>query len=205
MSGIYLYGCVMSAQHDLAERVVLVDENDSEIGIGAKLDTHQRGVLHRAFSIFLFDAEGRTLVQRRAPHKYHSGGKWANTCCGHPRPGEAIGPAAHRRLGEELGMSAVLEPAFLARYRAELDGEMIENELVHVFCGKAQQLPVPNPDEATDTRFISMQALKAGTGLPKDCQTAWLRHYIDMHFDELCATRDRITASFESGEIGRAT
>ena len=195
----------MSAQLDLAERVVLVDENDFEIGIGAKLDTHQRGVLHRAFSIFLFVAQGRTLVQRRAPHKYHSGGKWANTCCGQPRPGEAIGPAAHRRQNEELGMSAVLEPAFLARYRAELDGEMIENELVHVFCGKAQQQPIPNPDEATDTRFISLESLRAGTRLPADRQTAWLRHYINVHFDELAAIRDRMVASFERSKNGHAT
>lgn len=186
----------MSAQIDLAERVVLVDENDSEIGIGAKLDTHQRGVLHRAFSIFLFNSEGRTLVQKRAPNKYHSGGKWANTCCGHPRPGEAIRPAAQRRLREELGMSASLEPAFLARYRAELDGEMIENEIVHVFCGKVEAQPVPNPDEATDVRFIGLEALKGGTGLPIDHQTAWLRHYIYAHFDELASIRDRIVASF---------
>ena len=195
----------MSSQLDLAERVVLVDENDFEVGIGAKLDTHQRGALHRAFSIFLFDAEGRTLIQKRASHKYHSGGKWANTCCGHPRPGEVIGPAAHRRLGEELGMAAILEPAFLARYRAELDGEMIENELVHVFCGKAEQKPVPNPDEATETRLISIESLKAGIGLPIDRHTAWLRHYIEVHFDELAAIRDRVVASFESDRNGSKT
>ena len=80
----------MSTVLDASERVVLVDEGDSEIGVGRKLETHHQGALHRAFSIFLFDPQGRTLVQKRAAHKYHSGGKWANTCCGHPRPGEDI-------------------------------------------------------------------------------------------------------------------
>lgn len=182
----------MSASLDLAERVVLVDERDSEIGIGAKIETHQSGALHRAFSIFLFDAEGRTLVQRRAAHKYHSGGKWANTCCGHPRPNEPIAKAASRRLGEELGMKAALEYGFLARYRAELDGEMIENEIVHIFYGRAVESAVPNPEEASDTRFVSLDALLSGDGLPIEQQTAWLRHYLHHHFKDLELLGDRL-------------
>ncbi|MCR9270354.1 MAG: isopentenyl-diphosphate Delta-isomerase [Henriciella sp.] len=177
----------MTITADTLERVVLVDERDAEIGTGPKLETHQAGALHRAFSIFLFDQEGRTLVQRRALTKYHSGGKWANTCCGHPRPGEAIEAAAHRRLREELGMTANLTHGFLTRYRAELDGEMIENELVHVYFGAVTSSPVLNPDEASDTRLIDLLSLKQGAGLAVSEQTAWLRHYLDHHFDELVA------------------
>lgn len=183
----------MSGSLDLAERVVLVDERDSQIGIGPKLETHQSGALHRAFSIFLFDDEGRTLVQKRAQHKYHSGGKWANTCCGHPRPNEPIAEAAARRLGEELGMTAALEYGFLARYRAELDGEMIENEIVHIFYGRASEPAVPNPEEASATRFVSLDDLLTGHGLPVDQQTAWLRHYLQHHVRDLELIRDQLS------------
>lgn len=186
----------MSTVLDAAERVVLVDEGDSEIGIGPKLETHHKGALHRAFSIFLFDPQGRTLVQRRAAHKYHSGGKWANTCCGHPRPGEDIRAAAERRLGEELGgLQASLSYSFLARYRAELDGEMIENEIVHVHHGCTTQTPEPNPEEASDVRFVSLEGLLDGSELPIAEQTAWLRHYLEHHFEALKQIRDRCVAA----------
>ncbi|MEM1147974.1 MAG: isopentenyl-diphosphate Delta-isomerase [Pseudomonadota bacterium] len=177
----------MSISLDISERVVLVDEGDSQIGIGAKLETHQSGALHRAFSIFLFDAAGRTLVQKRALHKYHSGGKWANTCCGHPRPDEPINTAARRRLGEELNMRTSLTMGFVARYRAELDGQMIENEIVHVFHGRAQAPARPNPDEASDVQFVDLEDLRDGRTIPVAQQTAWLRHYLLHHFDELQA------------------
>lgn len=186
----------MSTVLDASERVVLVDERDSEIGIGPKLETHHQGALHRAFSIFLFDAEGRTLVQKRAAHKYHSGGKWANTCCGHPRPGEEIRAAAERRLGEELGgLKSSLSYSFLARYRAELDGEMIENEIVHVHHGVTHEIPTPNPEEASEVRFVSLEGLLDGTDIPVSEQTAWLRHYLEHHFDALKAIRERCLGS----------
>ncbi len=176
----------MSTVLDASERVVLVDEGDSEIGVGRKLETHHQGALHRAFSIFLFDPQGRTLVQKRAAHKYHSGGKWANTCCGHPRPGEDILAAAERRLGEELGgLQVPLSYSFLARYRAELDGEMIENEIVHVHHGITRETPIPNPEEASDVRFVSLEGLLDGSELPVAEQTAWLRHYLQHHFETL--------------------
>lgn len=184
--------CVMTILADTLERVVLVDELDAEIGTGAKLETHQAGALHRAFSIFLFDADGRTLVQRRALNKYHSGGKWANSCCGHPRPGEAIEAAAERRLFEELGLNATLSYGFLARYRAELDGEMIENELVHVFIGVAKGEPDLNPEEASEVRSIDLERLKSGADIAVSEQTAWLRHYLDHHFGELCRLRNTL-------------
>ncbi len=184
----------MTSSADTLERVVLVDEGDAEIGTGPKLETHQAGALHRAFSIFLFDANGRTLVQRRALNKYHSGGKWANSCCGHPRPGEAIESAARRRLYEELGLHARLTYGFLARYRAVLDGEMIENELVHVFVGMSDGAPNLNPEEASEVQTIDLNDLKDGTGLAVSQQTAWLRHYLDHHFEDIRRLRDTIIA-----------
>ena len=183
----------MSALLDASERVVLVDERDSQIGVGAKLETHHIGALHRAFSIFLFDQAGRTLVQKRARHKYHSGGKWANTCCGHPRPGENICKAAERRLGEELYIDERLRSGFQARYRAELDGEMIENEIVHVHFGRVGDVPMPNPEEASEVKFVGLEDLRDGAVLPINEQTAWLRHYLDHHFEELTAIRAQLT------------
>ncbi|MGB3627272.1 MAG: isopentenyl-diphosphate Delta-isomerase [Henriciella sp.] len=183
----------MTVSSDTSERVVLVDEGDTELGTAPKLDTHRRGELHRAFSIFLFDRRGRTLIQKRAPQKYHSGGKWANTCCGHPRPDEPIARAAKRRLGEELGMSAELTPGFISRYRAELDGEMIENELVHIFYGIAGSEPAPNAAEASAVDFVELAELKAGSAIPVSHQTAWLRHYLEHHFEALLDIRHRLT------------
>lgn len=176
--------------NDSLESVILVDEQDRELTTGPKLDTHIRGELHRAFSIFLFDEQGRTLIQKRAAQKYHSAGKWANTCCGHPRPGENIADAAHRRLGEELGLDANLTFGFQTRYIAELDGDMIENELVHVFYATSTASPLLNPNEVADVMSLDLEDLRAGDTVPVCHQAAWLRHYLDAHFDELKGLRD---------------
>src|SRR3954453_16035244 len=115
----------------MIENVVLIYEADADLGIGEKLAVHRSGQLHRAFSVFAFNARGELLLQRRALSKYHSGGLGANTCCGHPRPGEATEDAARRRLFEELGISCeTLVPAGVYRYRAEIL-DLVENELDH--------------------------------------------------------------------------
>lgn len=180
----------MMKMNDSLESVILVDENDQELTVGPKLETHIRGELHRAFSIFLFDEHGRTLIQKRADQKYHSAGKWANTCCGHPRPGENIADAAHRRLGEELGLDASLRFGFQTRYIAELDGDMIENELVHVFYATANAAPSLNPNEVAEVMSVDLHDLRIGNTVPVDSQAAWLRHYLGAHFGELEALRD---------------
>src|SRR4051812_14053924 len=114
------------------ETVVLIDEADAALGEGEKLDVHRRGTLHRAFSVFAFNAAGELLLQRRAMSKYHSGGLWTNTCCGHPRPGETVTGAARRRLFEELGTTCGdFEPAGTYGYRAALE-DLVENELDHL-------------------------------------------------------------------------
>ncbi|MGL5113744.1 MAG: isopentenyl-diphosphate Delta-isomerase, partial [Beijerinckiaceae bacterium] len=141
------------------DMLILVDERNRAVGVSGKLETHQRGLLHRAFSIFLFDGEGRTLLQRRASVKYHSGGLWANTCCGHPRFGERTAPAAHRRLGEELGLNAKLRHGFRARYRTALDHGLIENELVYVYGGRLEGPIRPDPQEVCETRLMALPEL----------------------------------------------
>lgn len=180
----------MMKMNDSLESVILVDEDDRELTVGPKLETHIRGELHRAFSIFLFDENGRTLIQKRAAQKYHSAGKWANTCCGHPRPGENIADAAHRRLGEELGLDTSLKFGFQTRYIAELDGDMIENELVHVFYATTNATPSLNPNEVADVMSVDLDKLRGGDAISVDSQAAWLRHYLDTHFGELEAIRD---------------
>jgi len=152
---------------------VLIDEADAALGEGEKLDVHRRGALHRAFSVFAFNAGGELLLQRRALSKYHSGGLWANTCCGHPRPGEATADAARRRLGEELGIGCgELRPAGTLRYRAELAG-LVENELDHLFVTEVDDEPRPDPEEVGEWRYVGRDELAAWLEARPDDFTAW--------------------------------
>jgi isopentenyl-diphosphate delta-isomerase len=179
----------MQLTTDAQEEVTLVDDSNAPMGVMGKLAAHEQGLLHRAFSIFLFSPDGRTLMQRRALSKYHSGGEWANTCCGHPRPNEPILDAAHRRLFEEMGMSAALTEAFQTRYTATLDNDMIENEYVHVFVGLSEQTPQLNPLEACDYSYQHLNDLLSGDTISKDGQTVWMRHYLENHFEQLLASK----------------
>src|SRR4051812_6447330 len=161
------------------ERVVLVDRNDREIGTEEKMRAHEAGVLHRAVSVFVFDFHGRVLLQRRARQKYHSAGKWSNTCCSHPRPEESPADAAHRRLGEEMGIACELTPAFSFVYRAELDGGLVEHELDHVFVGGFTGTPVPDPLEVASWGWIPMDALVADCAADPSRYSAWLPIALD--------------------------
>ena len=115
--------------------VILVDKNDVQIGTMEKMEAHKRGLLHRAFSIFIFNSNGEFLLQQRAPNKYHNGGLWTNTCCSHPLPGENVLKAAYRRLSEEMGFITSLSPAFNFIYNATFDNGLTEHEFDHVFTG----------------------------------------------------------------------
>ena len=162
---------------DADERVVLVDPEDRELGTAEKLAVHRDGRLHRAVSVFLFDGAGRWLLQRRADGKYHSPGQWSNTACTHPRPGEAPGEAAARRLLEEMGVGAELRPAFRFLYRAELAGAepLVEHELDHVFVGRFDGEPRPAPEEVADWRWADADALRADLAEHPDAYTPWFR------------------------------
>ena len=157
----------------MVENVVLIDEADAPVGVGEKLSVHRSGELHRAFSVFAFNARGELLLQRRALTKYHSGGLWANSACGHPRPGEAASDAARRRLFEELGIACgVLKPAGVYRYRAEIL-DLVENELDHLFVTEVTTEPVPDPDEVGEWKFVGVDELDAWIAAEPDAFAAW--------------------------------
>lgn len=175
---------------DEDERVILVDEHDRPLREGDKLGTHREGALHRAFSVFLLRPDGRLVIQKRADCKYHSRGKWGNSCCGHPRPGESSREAAERRLPEEIGIRTTLNFAFTARYRAELDGHMVENEIVHIYFGIATARAALNPLEASAVRDVSFLQLRREMDDNRQDFAAWLLHYMDTHGPLLELCRD---------------
>ena len=163
---------------DTLEQVILVDRDDREIGRADKLPAHRLGYLHRAVSICIVDDQGRMLLQRRAAVKYHSAGLWTNACCSLPRPGEATDRAAMRRLPEEMGFSCPLFFTVQTHYRAQVGGDLIEDELVHLFVGKYNGEVTPDPKEVDGVKWVSHDELKNDIYRNPDNYTYWFRHYI---------------------------
>lgn len=163
----------------MEERITLVDENDREIGSGEKLNVHEERKLHRAFSIFIFNLKGELMLQERAKTKYHSGGLWTNTCCGHPRIGEGTEQAAHRRLGEEMGFDCELKEVFSFIYDTKLDHGLYEHEFDHVFFGKFDLEPKINPEEADGWKWISLDGLKKDIAENPENYTVWFKIALD--------------------------
>ena len=159
----------------MAEQVILVDEFDKELGLMEKMEAHEKGLLHRAFSVFVLNAEGELMIQQRAFHKYHSGGLWTNTCCSHPRKGETNEEAAHRRLQEEMGFDCFLEKQFHFIYRAELDKGMTEHEFDHLFVGYYNGIPQINPDEVNAWKWMSIEDLERDMDVNPDDYTEWFK------------------------------
>lgn len=157
------------------EYVVLVDEKDVELGSMEKWQAHVEGRLHRAFSIFVFRPDGALLLQRRASTKYHTGGLWTNTCCSHPRPGEAIAVAAHRRLREEMGFDCPLSPVWAFEYRAAVGNGLVEHEYDHVLFGTADVTPSPDANEVDDVRWMFLADLWVELQRAPASFTPWLR------------------------------
>ena len=169
LSGAWRY------QLDMEEQVILVDEHDRALGSGEKLSVHRDGRLHRAVSVFVFDRGGRMLLQRRAAAKYHSPGLWSNTCCGHPRPGEHVEDAAHRRLREEMGFDCRLAPAFDFAYRTALANGLFEHEYDHVFVGQFGGTPTPNPDEVCAWHWVRVDDVVADQQAHPNTYTEWFK------------------------------
>ncbi|MBI2583072.1 MAG: isopentenyl-diphosphate Delta-isomerase [Candidatus Aenigmarchaeota archaeon] len=144
----------------MSESLVLVDEKDREIGIEEKIKAHKEGKLHRAFSIFVFNSKGEMLITRRAKSKYHWSGFWSNACCSHPRPGEPLEKAAHRRLKEELGFDCGLKKAFDFIYKVKFENGLFEHEFDHVFIGKFDGKPSPDKEETDGWKWIPLGELK---------------------------------------------
>lgn len=155
--------------------VILVNEQDQEIGTMEKMEAHLRGVLHRAFSVFIFDSTGRMLLQQRATQKYHGGLLWSNTCCSHPYPDEATPVAAHRRLKEELGFDTSLTEIFSFTYKAEVENQLIEHEFDHVFAGEYEGAVIPNAEEVADYCYLTMDEIKAAIQAHPAKFTSWFR------------------------------
>lgn len=155
------------------ERVILVNRRDEEIGTAEKLDAHARPRLHRAFSVFVFNARGELLLQRRAADKYHSANLWTNTACGHPRPGEDVNAAAARRLYEEMGIRPALTQCASFIYRARIDDVLTEYELDHVFVGFSEAVPRPDASEVGDWRWLDVKNVARELGDFPERFTAW--------------------------------
>lgn len=167
------------ARVPMQDKVVLVNEQDEAVGVEDKLQAHVAGVLHRAFSVFVFNARGDLLLQQRHPAKYHSGGLWSNTCCSHPRPGETVEAAAQRRLHEEMGFTCPLHRLFGFVYRARLDGGLYEHEYDHVFVGRFDGTPAPDAAEVAAWRWIAPEALRRDVHAHPEHYTYWFRLVLD--------------------------
>lgn len=157
------------------EQVILVDENDKPIGAMEKMAAHLGAHLHRAISVFITDTRGRWLIQQRTMEKYHSKGKWSNTCCSHPSPGETSPEAAHRRLMQEMGLRSELNDLFVFRYKAELENNLTEHEIDHVFIGITDILPQPNPEEVMAYRYIDFDELEQEINSTPEAFSAWFK------------------------------
>ncbi|RAJ32996.1 isopentenyl-diphosphate Delta-isomerase [Pedobacter cryoconitis] len=159
----------------MKDHVILVDQADVMTGAMEKMEAHERGELHRAFSIFIFNQKGEFLLQQRALDKYHSGGLWSNTCCSHPYPGEETAIGAKRRLQEEMGMDCVLDFGFSFIYQADLEDGLSENEFDHVYFGSSDQTPVLNPEEVAAFKYVTLEALETALKTNPEEYTIWLK------------------------------
>lgn len=171
--------------------VILVSPTGHAIGTCDKLQAHIDGTLHRAFSLMIARPRAggfELLLQKRADHKYHSGAKWSNTCCSHPRPGEELNVAVRRRVKEELGITQSLELIELSSvvYRAELDNGLTENEFDHVFLAIQDEVPItPNPDEVADVKWVNVEKIKRELESTPDRLTAWFPFVFNVVSDYL--------------------
>lgn len=155
--------------------VILVDENDEQIGTMGKMEVHQKALLHRAFSIFVFNEKGEILLQKRANKKYHSGGLWTNTCCSHPKPGEETLAAAKKRLHEEMGFDIALTKAFDFIYKAPFDNGLTEYEFDHVFVGNYDGDIFPDAEEVSDYCYKSVEEVKNSIQTHPQKYTEWFK------------------------------
>ncbi len=161
------------------EHVILVDEQDREIGTMEKMEAHKKGLLHRAFSILIFNSNGEMMLQQRANEKYHSGGLWTNACCSHPRPGETLEEAGKRKLIQEMGFECELNYSHKFVYKVELDNQLTEYEWDYVLVGYYDGAPDLNPGEAQAWKYESLEAIRNDVNLHPDSYTSWFKLIIN--------------------------
>lgn len=163
------------------DQLILVDEQDNPVGLMGKMEAHQLGRLHRAFSVIVFNNKGEVLLQQRAMEKYHSRGLWTNTCCSHPRPDEDMADAVHRRLQEEMNFDCPVQKVTVLHYQTPpLDTGLIENEMLHLYAGKTDRAEFdPHPDEVMAWRWIAPEELQAEVARNPESYSYWFRVYLD--------------------------
>ena len=159
----------------MMEQVILVDENDRQVGLMEKQAAHVTPHLHRAFSIFLFNSKGELLMQQRALSKYHSPGLWTNTCCSHPRDGETLTEATSRRLMEEMGMTCEMHEVYTFIYKAPVGQGLTEHEFDHVWIGRSDETPQINREEVESWKYMSLSDLKVDIQLHPELYTEWFK------------------------------
>ena len=159
----------------MEENVILVDEQDNQLGLMPKMEAHEKAVLHRAFSVFIFNSKGKLMLQQRAAHKYHSPLLWTNTCCSHQRNGESNIEAGKRRLVEEMGFETNLKEVFSFVYKAPFDNGLTEHELDHVMVGNFDGLPEINHEEVASYKWMTLDAIKEDIELHPNLYTAWFK------------------------------
>lgn len=169
----------------MEEYVVLVNREDKELGLMEKQQAHVAGLLHRAFSVFVFNSKGELMLQQRAASKYHSPTLWTNTCCSHPRENETYEQAAHRRMEEEMGFDCDLSYKFHFIYRANLDNGLTEHELDHVFIGTYDGEPKMNTEEVMAYRWVEMDELKKDMQKNPQNYTAWFKIIFDQYISHI--------------------
>lgn len=159
----------------MMEQVILVDENDRQVGLMEKQAAHVNPHLHRAFSIFIFNSKGELLMQQRALSKYHSPGLWTNTCCSHPRDGETLTEATSRRLMEEMGMTCEMHEVYTFIYKAPVGHGLTEHEFDHVWIGRSDETPQINREEVESWKYMSLSDLKVDIQLHPELYTEWFK------------------------------
>ncbi len=167
------------------EKVILVNENDEEVGTMPKMEAHEKAVLHRAFSVFIMNSKGETMLQQRAAHKYHSPLLWTNTCCSHQRLGESNIQAGKRRLREEMGFQTELRELFSFIYKAPFDNGLTEHELDHVMLGYYEGEPEINTEEVASWKWMTPEDIKRDIERAPETYTAWFRIIFEKFYDHL--------------------
>lgn len=167
------------------EQVILVNEKDEAIGLMPKMEAHEKGKLHRAFSVFVFNDKGELMLQQRALHKYHSPGLWTNTCCSHQRNGETNLEAANRRLMEEMGFTTPLKEATSFIYKAVFDNGLTEHEYDHILTGLYNQEPQINPDEVANWKWMEVDDVRIDINTNPGNYTAWFKIIFDKFYQHL--------------------
>lgn len=167
------------------EKVILVNERDEQIGLMPKMEAHEKALLHRAFSVFVFNDKRELMIQQRAMGKYHSPGLWTNTCCSHQREGESNIEAGRRRLQEEMGFTTNLQDTISFIYKAPFDNGLTEHEFDHILVGNYDREPEPNPAEVHAYKWVSLEDLKKDMMENPELYTEWFKIIFDKYYETI--------------------